>query len=442
MAWLDDSGVTDLTADIKALADADYADISHNHDNAYAPISHAVAASTYGKGTSSNYGHVLLSDSTSSTTAAASGGTAATPKAVKDALDDAKTLATFGTAQSAGTSGLLPAPPQAGNPPIDILTCEGWEPLNADDVPQLPISKITNLQTTLDGKAPSGHYHQFLFEPSSTDNLNRVMLTSAGNLRLDERASTSESYADPASGYFAMGSQAPSASAYKTANQVYATPNGSDGLPSMRSLVPDDIPVATTWYGTCSTAAATAAKVVTCSGFVLKTGATVTVYHSTASTVRTSSSVAITLNVNSTGAKNIAMRSGTTLRTTAKSSGYSFHYQAGDYITYMYDGTYWVVIGSKKSISNPEYRKYTKTSASVTSSATSVTVTQTIDYGYELWLVTDPRTNGWVGSPYVGSSSFNANTRSASATIWWTRTGGGTASVDFVAKWIGMAPNS
>lgn len=51
-----------------------------------APTSHASSSDTYGKGTSSDYGHVKLSDSTSSTSAAASGGTAATPKAVSDAL--------------------------------------------------------------------------------------------------------------------------------------------------------------------------------------------------------------------------------------------------------------------------------------------------------------------------------------------------------------------
>ena len=58
-----------------------------------APTSHASTATTYGMGTSANYGHVKLSDATNATTAAASGGTAATPKAVKDALDAAKTYA-------------------------------------------------------------------------------------------------------------------------------------------------------------------------------------------------------------------------------------------------------------------------------------------------------------------------------------------------------------
>ena len=55
-----------------------------------APINHASTATTYGIGTSSNYGHVKLSDSTSSSSAA-SAGIAASPKAVKSAYDLATT---------------------------------------------------------------------------------------------------------------------------------------------------------------------------------------------------------------------------------------------------------------------------------------------------------------------------------------------------------------
>lgn len=51
-----------------------------------APTSHASTATTYGKATSSNYGHVKLSASTSSTSGASSG-VAATPSAVKSAYD-------------------------------------------------------------------------------------------------------------------------------------------------------------------------------------------------------------------------------------------------------------------------------------------------------------------------------------------------------------------
>lgn len=58
-----------------------------------APTSHASSTTTYGTGTSGNYGHVKLSDATNGTAAAASGGTAATPKAVADALTAAKSYA-------------------------------------------------------------------------------------------------------------------------------------------------------------------------------------------------------------------------------------------------------------------------------------------------------------------------------------------------------------
>lgn len=51
-----------------------------------APINHASSSDTYGKGTDTNYGHVKLSNSTTSTSGT-SGGTAATPAAVKAAKD-------------------------------------------------------------------------------------------------------------------------------------------------------------------------------------------------------------------------------------------------------------------------------------------------------------------------------------------------------------------
>lgn len=72
----------------------DYARGDHRHptDTSRAPTNHASTATTYGTGSGSDYGHVKLSDSISSTSSA-SGGTAATPKAVKDALDEAKTYA-------------------------------------------------------------------------------------------------------------------------------------------------------------------------------------------------------------------------------------------------------------------------------------------------------------------------------------------------------------
>lgn len=81
---------TSRTINTKALS----ADVTLSAgDVGAAPTNHASAQTTYGSGTVANYGHVKLSDATSSTDAAAAGGTAATPKAVKDALDAAKAYA-------------------------------------------------------------------------------------------------------------------------------------------------------------------------------------------------------------------------------------------------------------------------------------------------------------------------------------------------------------
>ena len=67
-----------------------------------APTSHASAATTYGAGTGSNYGHVKLSDSTSGTSNA-NGGVAATPAAVKAAYDLANGKAAASHNQAAST---------------------------------------------------------------------------------------------------------------------------------------------------------------------------------------------------------------------------------------------------------------------------------------------------------------------------------------------------
>jgi hypothetical protein len=70
-----------------------------------AATSHASTATTYGIGTESEYGHVKLSDSTSSTSGT-SAGIAASPAAVKAAYDlasEAKTLAQSSSSATALT---------------------------------------------------------------------------------------------------------------------------------------------------------------------------------------------------------------------------------------------------------------------------------------------------------------------------------------------------
>jgi len=87
------------------------------------------------------------------------------------------------------------------------------------------------------------------------------------------------------------------------------------------------------WYCTCSTAASTSAKVLTCSenDFALKIGIIISVafdHNNTASSV--------TLNVNSSGAKPIGNRGSQYTGTDPEITGYE-----GRLLYYVYDGTYW-----------------------------------------------------------------------------------------------------
>ena len=92
--------------------------------------------------------------------------------------------------------------------------------------------------------------------------------------------------------------------------------------------------VGSTLYGTCSTAAGTAAKVVTCDNFdQLLTGVTIHVKFTNKNSVANP-----TLNVNGTGAKNI-YRYGTTRPSTSDVTSWI----AGAVVSFTYDGTSWIM---------------------------------------------------------------------------------------------------
>ncbi len=86
-----------------------------------------------------------------------------------------------------------------------------------------------------------------------------------------------------------------------------------------------------THYGSCATEAATAAKVVACTGFALATGSRITVRFTV-----TNTSASPTLNVNGTGAK--ALR----YRNAAIAAGYLAANRTYDFV---YDGTYYQLVG-------------------------------------------------------------------------------------------------
>ena len=133
---------------------------------------------------------------------------------------------------------------------------------------------------------------------------------------------------------------------------------------------------AITHYGTCSTAAATAAKVVSLTGFTLVTGARIMVKFTV-----TNTAASPTLNVNSTGAKSIMYRG------SAISAGYL---AANRVYEFVYDGTNYEFVGDINTDTNTD-TKVTNTLNTTakayitgTTSATTNTGTQVFDTGVYL----------------------------------------------------------
>ena len=96
-----------------------------------------------------------------------------------------------------------------------------------------------------------------------------------------------------------------------------------------------------THYGTCSTAAATAAKIVACTGFNLVTGAWIAVRF----TVTNTAAVAdLTLNVNGTGAKGIKYRNANLPAVDDLAANRTY--------LFVYDGTNYQWIGDRNTDAN------------------------------------------------------------------------------------------
>lgn len=105
-------------------------------------------------------------------------------------------------------------------------------------------------------------------------------------------------------------------------------------------------------FGTCSTAAATTAKEVSCADFALTSGATVLVKFT-----NKNSAASPTLNVNSTGAKNIYYRGA------ALTASSIYNWDAGDFVEFYYDGTQWNLLNVSNSDNNTYPSAYCGTAA-------------------------------------------------------------------------------
>ena len=123
----------------------------------------------------------------------------------------------------------------------------------------------------------------------------------------------------------------PSASSYTSKD--FMTEETGRAIAETLSLILQSISAmnAPSFYGTCSTAASTAAKVVTCKDFKLAEGRRIAVKFSNYNTASSP-----TLNVNGTGAKSIKSY-GTTNDTLV------YRWRAGEIVDFIYDGTNWLL---------------------------------------------------------------------------------------------------
>lgn len=124
-----------------------------------------------------------------------------------------------------------------------------------------------------------------------------------------------------------------------------------------------------TYYCTCSTAAGTAAKVVTCvdTSFSLENGVIIVVTSSASNSASN-----VTLNVNNTGAKPIRVNNATYTSTSTSYCGY-----ASRQITYIYDGIGWAFL-TKSWDSNTTYTFQDGYNATTNPGATVATVNNAI----------------------------------------------------------------
>lgn len=125
------------------------------------------------------------------------------------------------------------------------------------------------------------------------------------------------------------------------------------------------------WYGTSSTAAGTAAKIATCSDFELIKGATVNVRFANRNTADNP-----TLNVNGTGAKPIYSNNSTSADYCTWSTGETVHF--------VYDGSYWRMIGKVDRSSMGVYFATPSNSDQIFQIAFKVKNTNNMYYGHNL----------------------------------------------------------
>ena len=234
----------------------------------------------------------------------------------------------------------------------------------ADDSHAHTIENVDGLQDALDGKASSTHTHNYAGSSSAGGAANSaVKLQTARAITLAGDVTGTANF-DGSAGITITATVADDSHSHTIAN-VDGLQTALDGKLSTTGNAASATKLATarlinglsfdgtanrTNYGTCSTAAGTAAKTVDCAGFSLVTGAEITVKFTV-----TNSAANPTLNVNNTGAKAIQYRGA------AISAGYLAENRT---YTFRYNGTQYDLVGDIDTNST-----YTLASLGVTATA-------------------------------------------------------------------------
>ena len=292
---------------------------------------------------------------------------------------------TAATASAAGKAGLVPAP--AAGKQTSFLRGDGTWVVPTNTTYTLSSFGITataaelnytdgvtsNIQNQLNGKAASSHGTHVTFGTTAP--------AAAGTAAVGSATTVSRSdHVHPAQ--TTVSGNAGTATTLKTARTI-------DGVSFNGSA-------AITHYGTCSTAAATAAKTVALTGFTLVTGAIVSVKFTV-----TNTAASPTLNVNSTGAKAIMYRG------SAISAGYL---AANRVYAFVYDGTDWEFIGDVNINTT-----YSVVSASANGLVPMFDAADgTIDSASTDWVLTN--NNGTIGWFKLPANAFKNTTYSAATT--------------------------
>ena len=162
---------------------------------------------------------------------------------------------------------------------------------------------------------------------------------------------------------------------------------------------------AITHFGTCSTAAATAAKTVACTGFTLVTGAEITVQFTVTNTADNP-----TLNVNSTGAKAIVYRNA------AITAGYL---AANRCYRFVYDGTNYELVGDINIDTNNKVAQTITTTnaeyALLAMADASATATKTNGARFASGVTLNPSTSTITATTFKGALSGNASSATTAA---------------------------